>query len=313
MNYSYNEEIRKIVDESVDKLDNSAWSRLKNKTSARDCAVQAAEQAAQIARGYIGKCNPYDQFLVFVSFELKFLDQLERSIHQIAKDSSPELIEKVGNHIRSTSDHLNNIKEQLYNAKDSAGQSEKFWRNVEASRNYFVDEVEALFPGINLSDRKLNLSKEDLDLFIIYSYQHVLAYQKELQKLHIDGEARLRRAVEALRGDEQDEGLKGQLEFYLEKEKQELNIENQKKLFQLRAETEKELRKHMKRQAEAHSDHLKDALTQNELELKRAFNRELDEKLSTEQAAYKQQMAAMLGKARGMDAALKGMFDTTFD
>lgn len=62
----------------------------------------------------------------------------------------------------------------------------------------------------------------------------------------------------------------------------------------------------MKRQSEAHTDHLADALTQKEVEMKRKFQRELDEKITTEQAAYKLQLAAMLGKLKGMDAALKG-------
>lgn len=63
----------------------------------------------------------------------------------------------------------------------------------------------------------------------------------------------------------------------------------------------------MKRQSEAHTDHLTDALAQKEVEMKRKFQRELDEKITTEQAAYKLQLAAMLGKLKGMDAALKGM------
>lgn len=305
MPHSYNSEIRKIVDESVD--NNSAWSTLKNKTSARDSAVLAAESAAQVARATIGilvLCSFC--FLVFHAFPFLSVDKLERSIQLIAKDSSVELIEKVGDHIRSTSDHLNRVKDQMYDAKDTAKLSEKFWRNVETSRNYFIDEVEALFPGLNLSENKLNLSKDDLDLFIVYAHSHVLAYQKELQKLHIEGETRLRRAVEALRGDDVNDVVNRQLEYYLEKEKQTMAIENQKKLFQMRSAAEKELRKNMKVQAEAHSDHLKDALTQKEVELKRTFNRELHEKLSTEQAAYKEQLAAMQGKLRGIDAALKG-------
>lgn len=234
------------------------------------------------------------------------LDSLERSIEKIGKDSSPELVEKVGNRIRSLSDHLNAAKDEMYNAKDATKVSEKFWKNVESSRNYFIDEVEALFPGIKLNEKKLDLSKEDLDLFIIYAHSHVLAYQKELQKLHIEGETRLRRAVEALRGDDHTDALKTQLEFHLEKERRALNIENQKKLFQIQAESEKALRQNMKRQSEAHSDHLSDALSQKELELKRQFNRELNEKLSSEQSAYKEQLAAMLGKLKGMDTALKG-------
>lgn len=224
----------------------------------------------------------------------------------IAKGSPSDLIERVGNHIRATSDHLNAAKDQMYNAKDAAQVSEKFWQNVEASRNYFIDEVEALFPGVDLAAKQVKLSPEDFNLFVVYAYSHVLAYQKEVQKWQIDGETRLRRALDALRGDDSTEALRSQLEFHLQKERQQLELGNQKKLFAIRAEAEKDLRLHMKRQAEAHSDHLKDALQQKEVELKRLFDRELNEKLYSEQAAYKEQLAGMLGKLKGMDAALKG-------
>lgn len=229
-------------------------------------------------------------------------------MHAIAKNSPPELIERVGNHIRATSDHLNAAKDQMYNAKDAAQVSEKFWRNVEASRNYFIDEVEALFPGVDLAAKKVNLSPEDFNLFVVYAYSHVLAYQKEVQKWQVDGETRLRRALDALRGDDQTEALRSQLEFHLQKERQQLELSNKKKLFAIRAEAEKDLRLHMKRQAAAHADHLKDVLQQKEAELKRLFDREMNEKLYSEQAAYKEQLAGMLGKLKGMDAALKGRF-----
>lgn len=43
------------MDEAVEKLDMNAWTSLKNKTSARDYAVEAAETAAQSARETIRK------------------------------------------------------------------------------------------------------------------------------------------------------------------------------------------------------------------------------------------------------------------
>jgi MICOS complex subunit MIC60 len=51
---------------------------------------------------------------------------------------------------------------------------------------------------------------------------------------------------------------------------------------------------------------LTDALAQKEAEMKRKFARELDEKVANERASYNTQLAAMLGKLKGMDSALKG-------
>lgn len=77
-------------------------------------------------------------------------------------------------------------------------------------------------------------------------------------------------------------------------------------IFKIKAETERNLREQLKKQIEAHTDHLNDALSQKEAEMKRLFARELDEKLANERASYNTQLAAMLGKLKGMDSALKG-------
>lgn len=74
----------------------------------------------------------------------------------------------------------------------------------------------------------------------------------------------------------------------------------------IKAESERSLREQLKKQVEAHTDHLGDALSQKEAEMKRKFGREMDEKLANERAQYNTQLAGMLGKIKGMDAALKG-------
>ncbi|XP_003436101.2 MICOS complex subunit Mic60 isoform X1 [Anopheles gambiae] len=281
---SYTNEVRKVVDESVDKLDSSSWTTLRNRTSARDTALQAAEDAADKARGNIEKLHA-----LLNSREIKCSDELK---------------DKARQNIAAYLDHLKKAKEEVYAARDLASLGEKYWKRVESARNYFVEEMESLFPGINLAERKLNLSKDELDLFILHAYTQVIAHQKELQKLQIEGDQNLRRALEAVRGSDQSEEVKARLEYEIAKEKRQLNLLNQKKLLLTRAELEQQMREQLKRQTEAHVDHLKDALTHKELEMKRKFQRELDEKITTEQASYKLQLAAMLGKLKGIHNAL---------
>lgn len=285
----YAEDVKQVVDRVIEHSDHSLWSVLKNKTAARDTAVEAAERTAQAAKAHI--------------------DKLEKHIKAVDKHVSPEVVEKTQRKITAIVDQLNKSKDTLYDAKDSAKVSEKYWKKVEEARNYFVDQVQALFPGVDLSSKNLKLSKEDIDLFIVHAYSHVLAYQKELQKLNTEGETRLRRALDALKGEDQTEAINRQLEYLLEKEKQGINIENQKKILRIQAESEAKLRQQLKVQTEAHTDHLQDALLEKEKELRRVFNNELSEKLSVEQSAYKLQLATMLGKLKGMDAALKARAD----
>jgi len=217
-------------------------------------------------------------------------------------------VEEVRNKIKKLVDHISQVKDELYRHKDTASVSDKYWRSVEQARNYFIDEIESIFPGLNLSDKKLNISKEDLDLFILHAYSHVVAYQKELQRLQTDGELRLKRAIDSLKGDNSSNALRAQLEYHLEAEKRKLAVENQKKIFQIHADADKQLRLQLKKQAEAHTDHIKDIVAQRETDLTRSFKRELDDKLAAEKANYKLQLASMLGKLRGMDTALAGTY-----
>ncbi|XP_075147961.1 inner membrane mitochondrial protein mitofilin isoform X1 [Haematobia irritans] len=282
---NFNNDVRRIVDVAVENLDSSTWTTLKNKTNARDTSVATAEKLAREALEKIERC--------------------EVALAKAAKPDNHDQILAVRNKVKTLVDHINTVKDELYKNKDLASMSEKYWRNVEKARNYFVEEIESIFPGLNLADKKLLLSSEDMDLFITHAYSHVLALQKELQRLQTDGELRLKRAIDALRGDNDSEAVKAQLEYMLETEKRKLAIENQKKIVQIRAEAERQLRQHLKQQAEAHMDHLKDAISMRESELKRNYSKELEDKLSTEKANYKLQLAAMLGKLRGMDAALQ--------
>ena len=75
---------------------------------------------------------------------------------------------------------------------------------------------------------------------------------------------------------------------------------------QLRADAENEVRQQLRRQAQAHSDHIADVLAVKEAEMERELRRVQEEKMAAEQAEYKLHLAAMLGRMRGIDDALRG-------
>lgn len=206
---TYNEDVKKIVDSAVENIDVNAWTALKNKTLTRDTAVEAAEQAALAAR--------------------KKLNELEQQIEKNALKMTDEVKAVLKKTISCSNEHLNAAKVEVMKARELSGTSENYWKKVESARSYFVNEIESLF-GVNLNEKKLNLSKEEVDLFLVNAYSHVMAYQKELQKLQTEGELRLRRALDAVRGSDQTESVKAQLEYELEKERRNLNLQNQSKV-----------------------------------------------------------------------------------
>lgn len=179
---------------------------------------------------------------------------------------------------------------------------------VEDARNHFVSEMESLFPGVNITEKQLDLPKDQLDLFLLYAYSHVLAYQKELQKLHVEGEERLKRVLNSLQSHDREEILAAELDYRLDKERREMAMAKQKELFEIRAAGERKIREALKQQAQAHVDSLNETLKLKEQEIRRVLSRESDEKLLKEKTSYATQLAEMVGKVKGMDAALKGEF-----
>lgn len=206
---SYNDDVKKIVDTAVENIEINSWTTLKNKTLTRDTALEAAEIAALLAR--------------------KRLNELEQQVEKNVVKVSDEVKSVLKQSIASYNAHLNAAKVEVLKAKELAGTSENYWKKVESARSYFVKEIESLF-GVNLTEKKLDLSKEDIDLFLVNAYSHVMAYQKELHKTQTEGELRLRRALDAVRGSDHSESVKAQLEYELEKERRSLNLQNQAKV-----------------------------------------------------------------------------------
>lgn len=68
---------------------------------------------------------------------------------------------------------------------------------------------------------------------------------------------------------------------------------------------EEELRRQLKLQAQINADHMKEAIETKEREMQRVLNRSLGEQLEVESNKYKAQLAAIVGRLRGLDEALK--------
>lgn len=68
---------------------------------------------------------------------------------------------------------------------------------------------------------------------------------------------------------------------------------------------DEEIRRQMKLQAQVHADHLKEILEAKEKEMERIINHAIGEKTEAESNKYKIQLAAIVGRLRGLDEALK--------
>ncbi|XP_063237803.1 MICOS complex subunit Mic60 isoform X2 [Bacillus rossius redtenbacheri] len=281
----YNKEVNKIVESSVEHLDPSVWSSLRKKSASKDEQLKKAEEKASEAVVQLDKLN-------------EFLSDPTLEASEAVRDQVKRNAERVMQGVKSAADRLE--AEQT-----RASLADKYWRKVAESRRHFLEELETLFPMISIQDKKLKIPDDKLDLFVLYAYQNVLFCQKELHKLETWGEQRIQSAVKATGQDVDKVLLKELLHLELEKRLRLINSDFQKRMLELIAESEKEMKKQLRLQAEIHSDHIRDILKVREEELQRQFKQKLEESLAEEQTKYKKQLAEMLGRLKGIDAALK--------
>lgn len=72
------------------------------------------------------------------------------------------------------------------------------------------------------------------------------------------------------------------------------------------------MRDQLKRQSQAFTDHLEDAVKTREMEIERAYTRKFDEMLEAEKCRFKMQLAAVVGRLKGLDKAIKGILTFLF-
>jgi len=157
---------------------------------------------------------------------------------------------------------------------------------VEEGRQQFQKEIEAIFPGKSLSESG-GLSEEELNIFMTHAYRKVCQLQDELAKAQLFSQ----------RSSSEDSASLSEIDLQseLDAQRRELEVDQHRKLTDMREEMEKELRTQMKRQISAHADHIKDVLEVQEKELNRIHERALDESLSNEHASHKQELAKIKG------------------
>lgn len=130
----------------------------------------------------------------------------------------------IRSNIAKVQDDIENAKNEFETQQKLGSVAERYWNKVEKARQYFSEELESLFPNIDISKKKLSVTEDDIDLFILHTYSHVLFYQKELAKMETVMQERLQAAVEAAKRGGGEFLTTAQICEALEQEKRKLNL-----------------------------------------------------------------------------------------
>ncbi|CAH1114045.1 unnamed protein product [Psylliodes chrysocephalus] len=281
----YNADIEYIVDEAVNEIKSETWEQIKSKTRSKIECVKRAVEKADIATKDINK-------LKFLISSRNF--DVPESSKQIIRDN-----------IIKVQEDIENARKELEREQKTGKVSEKYWDKIEKARHHFSEELESLFPTVDLAKQELNVNKEDLDLFVLHAYANVLFYQKELAKMETIINEKMRLAIEAAKQGGFEELTDAQIREALEQEKRRIALTFQHQVLKLRKEHELELRDALKRQSQTFTDHLEDEVKKREEEIQRCLSRKFDEVLENERSKAKVQMAAVVGRLKGIDEALQ--------
>ncbi|XP_046973020.1 MICOS complex subunit Mic60-like isoform X2 [Vanessa cardui] len=277
---NYNKALFKIVESPLDDLDRKHFSALQSAQNERNNTVKIAQEAASKAKLAI--------------------DTLDRMI-KAGVQAPPESVAATSRYIKQFRADLNEVETAYKECYNKAVLSDKYWNKVEAARMAYKEELQMLFPGLDLSARQLDI-KGDTDLLLMYTLKQIQYLQNEIAELQTLRELKINRAIEC---HDEKAIIEAKVEDTIKRERLEREKEYQKKSLEIQAEANKALKEQLKKQFEIQQEVLQDRLAKKEKEVLGKFSRSVSEQVEKERVTFKKELAAMAGKLKAIEQTLK--------